>query len=889
GVKKFNDVCREKIKEVSDEWGQLIPRFGRWSDMDNPYRTMDKTFMESEWWMFKQLHDKDLVYEDYRSIHICPRCETTLSQSEVAEGYKDIKDLSVTVKFRLREPEEAGLPKDTYLLAWTTTPWTLPGNVALAVGREIEYLHIMNMPDVKKGSDHEFKREHYLVSKEAFNKDAQPLIDGDENNDTFLFKGILVRKTSETIQGKELLGLRYDPPFDSYVNDEKIQNREQSWRVYLADFINTETGTGIAHEAPAFGAEDLELAQEVGLPVIQHLGMDGIIYDEVKELAGLHVKPIEDHQSTDVEVIKYLAGKGLLFSKEKYEHSYPHCWRCDTPLLNYATNSWFVAVEKMKERLLKYADEITWSPGHIKKGRWGNWLEGARDWSISRQRFWANTIPVWRCDECKNTDVFGSIAELKEKSGVEVDDLHKDVVDEVTYKCDCGGEMVRVPDVLDTWFNSGSVPFASYHYPFENKEKVDNRIPADFIAEGTDQTRAWFYYQHILVGGVFEKPAFKNVIVNGMVMAEDGKKMSKKLKNYPDPTLMLDTYGADAIRLYILSSQVVRAEDFNFIEKEAAQVASKVMGRLANVHSFYELYKDSVEHEGNSDSKNVLDRWIIARMHQMHAQVTTAMDSYELDKATRPLGEFVDDLSTWYIRRSRDRLKSDAEALSTLRWVLRKYAKVSAPFTPFIAEWLWSNVKRKDDEESVHLAKWCKGEDADEDLLLMMRQTRLAVEGILFARNMKKIKVRQPLSEVALNADFQLNNEMIEIVKDETNIKEISFYDDRDIITKMRSQKDWYVLHDIGTLQLAIKTVGLNPNITPELKKEGMARDVIRAIQNERKEKNLEIADLATVIVSGSNETLAATHEFKEEIQKQTNTTVENGKEQDEIEVDLTT
>ncbi len=832
GVKKFNDTCRERIKEVSDEWGKLIPRFGRWADMENPYRTMDKTFMESEWWVFKQLYDKGLVYEDYRSIHICPRCETTLSQSEVTEGYKDIKDLSVTVEFPVKGKDSVAF------LAWTTTPWTLPGNTALAVGDDIDYVTI-EKKDAQTGD-----LVRYILAKEALER-----VFGDEKYEIV-----------EEMKGNDLVGIEYMPPFDSYINDDTVANRANGWKVYAADFIDTETGTGIAHEAPAFGAEDLDLAHKENLPIIQHVGMNGIIKDEVKELAGLNVKPKDDHQATDVAVIQYLAQKGILFDKEKIEHSYPHCWRCDTPLLNYATSSWFVAVEKMKPELLEYAKDINWSPKHIKKGRWGNWLEGARDWSISRQRFWANTIPVWRCEKCGTDEVMGSIADLKEKSGVEVDDLHKDVVDEVTYECDCGGIMRRVPDVLDTWFNSGSVPFASRHYPFENKESTEKRIPADFIAEGTDQTRAWFYYQHVLAGGAFSRNTFKNVIVNGMVMAEDGKKMSKKLKNYPDPKLMIDTYGADAIRLYLLSSQVVRAEDFNFIERDAANVSNKVMGRLENIYSFYELYKDAVEHTATDTSTHILDRWIIARTRQLHEQVTTAMDAYELDKATRPLFDFVDDLSTWYIRRSRDRIKGEEikETLQTIRFVLIEYAKICAPFTPFMAEWLFERVREDDAIQSVHLLPWSENKKWDTDVLTTMAEVRAVVSQALEKRMDAGIKVRQPLQSITLQKEVA--PEYRAIIADEVNVKEV-------------------------IIDTSVADIVLNTEITPELKKEGQVRDIIREIQKARKEGNFTLDDVGKATISGSEDVLSVVEEYTKDIETQTNTKVAIGETQDEVEI----
>src|SRR3989344_3060326 len=548
GVKKFNDLCRERIFTFINEWERVIPRFGRWVNMDRPYKTMDFEYMQSEWWAFKELHGKGLIYEDYRSMHICPRCETTLSQVEVADGYKTIKDLSVTVKFKVKNPEKIGLSGDVYMLAWTTTPWTLPGNVALAVESNTSY--------------------------GVFEENGAKLIKAQEGG---------------RFRGKDLVGLEYEPPFDYYINDKNLKNRENGWKVYAADFVTAEDGTGIAHEAPAFGADDWDLLKKENLPFVQHVNPDGSIKLEVNELAGKQAKPIEDPTATDVEIIKYLAHKGLLFSKEKVEHAYPHCWRCDTPLLNYATSSWFVSVTKIKDNLLKNAKPINWSPEHIKEGRWGKWLEGARDWPISRQRFWARVMPVWVCEKCKTKRVFGSASELEEASGKKINDLHKHIVDDIVFSCwQCEGLMRRVPDVLDTWFDSGSMPYGERHYPFENKEKFDSVFPAQFIAEALDQTRAWFYYLHVLGGALFNKNAFQNVIVNGIVLAEDGKKMSKRLQNYPDPMEVVDKYGADALRLYLLTSPVMQAENLSFSEKGVAEVAMKHLSRLNNVLAFYQ-------------------------------------------------------------------------------------------------------------------------------------------------------------------------------------------------------------------------------------------------------------------------------------------------------------
>ncbi len=831
GIKSFNDACRAKIQEISDEWSKLIPRFGRWVDMDNPYKTMDTNFMESEWWAFKQLHEKGYIYEDFRSIHICPRCETTLSQSEVTEGYADIKDLSVVVKFALED--EPG----TYILAWTTTPWTLPGNVALAVGKDIDYVKV------------KYEDKKYIVAKSRL-------------NDVFKDKEFEI---IEEMKGKDLLGKSYDPPFD-YYKEADIKNKENIWKVYHADFVTDEDGTGIAHEAPAFGAEDMELAHKENLPFIQHVDMTGRFKEEVVDFAGMQVKPKDDHQATDVEIIKYLAKRGLLFDKFKVEHSYPHCWRCDTPLLNYATTSWFVAVEKMKSDLLKQAENIYWYPDHVKRGRWGRWLEGARDWSISRNRFWANTIPVWRCEECDNQVIVGSISELESLSGVKVDDLHKDVVDEVVWKCDkCEGEMKRIPDVLDTWFNSGSVPFATLHVPFENEEVFKDRHPADFVSEGADQTRAWFYYQHVLSTGLFNKPAFKNVIVSGIVLAEDGKKMSKKLKNYPDPMYMIDLYGSDAIRLYLLGSQAVRTEDLRFAEKEVDEIYKKTLMRLVNVYDFYAIYKDDISHGCKAHTNNPLDAWIVARFYQIHKVVTESMESYALDKAVRPLHDFVDDLSTWYVRRSRDRFKNEdlqdkTEAIETLRWTLRKFSKLIAPFAPFIADWMWMRIKKDEDPKSVHLANWCTVREYDQNILEDMKQIRIAVTSALDKRKEAGIRVRQPLQSLTINFDIPKN--MLDILKGEVNVKEI-------------------------IVDLSKDDIVLDTTLTEELKKEGIMREIVRAIQQERKHMNLSPQDTVSATLHADENQLQIAKDFMSEIIHATGLLQLNLKASDEFKVEI--
>ncbi|MEI6627764.1 MAG: class I tRNA ligase family protein, partial [bacterium] len=540
---------------------------------------------------------------------------------EVSEGYRDIKDLSATAKFEL--VGESG----TFILAWTTTPWTLPANVALAVGEEIEYVKI-------KKDD-----EYFILAKARLE-----IIKGDYT-------------VIEELTADKLVGRKYHPLFSYYLN-ETTPNRENLYTVVSANFVTTSDGTGVVHIAPAFGEEDMLLGKEKNLPFIQNVTMSGHFTAEVVDFPGANVKPAEDTQQTDVAVIKYLAGKNLLFTKEKYEHSYPHCWRCDTPLINYATSSWFVKVTSVKEKALELAQEINWSPEHIKEGRFGHWLAGARDWSISRQRFWASCMPIWKCS-CGELKVYGAIADLEKDSGEKITDLHKHKIDHVAVTCPkCSGIMKRIPDVLDCWFESGSMPFAQEHYPFENQEKFAKKFPAQFIAEGIDQTRAWFYYLHVISTAINNKVAFKNVIVNGTVLAEDGKKMSKRLKNYPDPEIVMEKYGADAMRYYLLSSPVVSAENLNFAEAGVKEALQKNIMLLQNILNFYQLY-DEGKTELMMNSKNVLDQWLIAKLCALISEVTNAMEKYDLPRASRPIQNFIDEFSTWWLRRSRDRFKSE--------------------------------------------------------------------------------------------------------------------------------------------------------------------------------------------------------------------------------------
>jgi len=802
GVAKFNEACRSKVLVYVEDWKKTIGRFGRWADMENPYKTMDLDYMESVWWVFKELWDKGLIYEGYKSMHVCPRCETTLSQQEVSEGYKDIKDLSVTAEFELID--ESG----TFVLAWTTTPWTLPGNVALAVGEDVDYVTI------EKKDQGDGAMIKFILAKARLAE---------------VFKDSEFKIVKE-FKGAELVGKKYKPLFPYYESAEaqaKLKNAENLYTIVSADFVTTEDGTGVVHIAPAYGEEDMKLGNEKNLSFIQNVTLSGNFTDEVTDFAGLNVKPAEDTQQTDVKIIKYLAAKGLLFEKAKFEHSYPHCWRCDTPLINYATSSWFVKVTDIKEKALKLAEPINWSPAHIKEGRFGKWLEGARDWSISRQRFWASVIPIWKCADCGEMKVYGAVKDLEKDSGQKITDLHKHHLDEITVRCKCGKEMKRIPDVLDTWFDSGSMPYAQQHYPFENKKEFENSFPAKFIAEGVDQTRAWFYYLHIIASSIKDSRAFDNVIVNGIVLAEDGKKMSKKLQNYPEPEIIMEQYGADALRYYLLSAPVMQAENMNFSSAGVKEAMQKVIMLSNNILSFYKLYENK-NYElriTNYEFNNILDKWLLSKLNLLVQDVTEAMENYDLPRSVRPIAAFIDEFSTWWLRRSRDRFKGENEedkkqALTVFKFTLLELSKVMAPFTPFVAEHIYKEAGGEAD--SVHLEKWPKVGKIENDVLEQMELARKLIEQGLAARAEAGIKIRQPLSLMKFPiSNFQFPKdaeEFFALIKEELNIKQII------------ADKE-------------IKEITLDVQLTDELKVEGAMRELIRTINGMRKEAGLTIKD----------------------------------------------
>jgi isoleucyl-tRNA synthetase len=733
-------------------------------------------------------------------------------------------------------------PEKVFMLAWTTTPWTLPGNVALAVGAGLDYVLVRDKKDAGVG---------YILAK-------------------VLLPNVFADRDVETLaefKGMELDGLKYEPLFDYFANAE-MPNMENAYKVVTADFVSAEDGTGVVHIAPAFGEDDMLLGQEKKLPFVQHVLQNGRFVDEVSDWAGVEVKPKESPMSTDKLIVEFLQKQGKVFDSKEYAHSYPHCWRCDTPLLNYTTSSWFVAVTKVKDDLLKQAKKIYWFPEHIKEGRFGKWLEGAKDWAISRSRFWGNPMPVWRC-ACGETIVVGSREELEKLSGHKVENLYKQFVDAIMLNCPkCGEKACRIPEVLDCWFESASMPYGQQHYPFENKEKFEKNFPAEFIAEGVDQTRAWFYVLHVLSVGLFKSPAYKNVIVNGTVLAEDGQKMSKRKKNYPDPVEVINKYGSDALRYYLMSSPVVRAEDLCFSEKGVEEIYRKVILMLLNVLSFYQMYHptNQVSEVASSaiaakapKSKNILDRWIISKMNLLITEVTEKLDAYNLADALKPIGEFVNELSTWFVRRSRDRFKTGddkekRQAIETLGWILRQLSIVMAPFTPFIAEHVYKALKIENAVESVHLVDWPKLDSlatlgmTGRKLLDEMEAARQVVELGLAVRDEKGIKVRQPLPEIKYGGK-ELSDEMAVIVADELNVKAVVF--DKNLAKEVAQ-------NPMNSKSFNDCVVKLNVEIDAQLEQEGLLRELVRQINFLRKKQGLTISDRVTVLYKTDSEKVLA-------------------------------
>ncbi len=824
GVAKFNEACRATVLMYAEEWKKTIHRIGRWVDMEHAYKTMDAGYMESVWWVFNQLWEKDLIYEGKRPIHICPRCVTPISTHEVADGYKEITDVSVTVKFAITNAQERlGSGGKVSILAWTTTPWTLPGNVLLAIGRDISY-GAFTIRSKETGEE-----ETVILAKNRIVSYEGVLTDTYE----------IVKEKNITVEQME--GLVYEPLFP-YFKDTK-----NAFRVVCADFVTAEDGTGVVHIAPAFGEDDYAIGEREQTGFVQHVAMDGTFTTDVVDFAGIQVKPKGDPTKTDRAVVTWLKERGEVFYVEEYKHSYPHCWRCDTPLLNYAAQTWFIRVTEIKEDLLENNKQTSWVPAHIKDGRFGAWLEGVRDWAVSRNRFWGTPLPIWRSEDGEFLCI-GSIEELERLSGKKVTDLHKHIIDEIVIEKN-SKTFTRIPEVLDCWFESGSMPYGQMHYPFEHKEKFEAGFPAEFIAEGQDQTRGWFYSLHVLATAltrgenpaIYLKqgmvPAFRNVIVNGIVLAEDGKKMAKKLKNYPDPNEVVEKYGADAMRYYILSSPAMYAESMNFSEQGVREAYNKIINTLYNVLQFHLLFSsEQIFDSSKKKSPNVLDRWILSLNQKLVQEVTEKMNEYKLAEAIRPLEQFISELSQWYVRRSRDRFKGDDDtdkkyAQQTLAEVLHILAKIMAPFTPFIAEEIYQEVSHPNKKESVHLDEWplAKIDLCDDMLEREMYQAREIVEMAHALRAQAGMKVRQPLSELVCTRI--LDAAIYAIIAAEINVKHVRGS------AEIPAGDDWV------TQKNGEHGVALCISVTNELMLEGVYREFIRQVNAQRKTLGLTVRD----------------------------------------------
>jgi isoleucyl-tRNA synthetase len=790
GVEAFNKLCRESVFKYIDQFAAITERMGYWVDLDQAYRTLDTTYMESVWWILKQIWDKKLLVQGFKVVPYCPRDQTPLSSHELGLGYQDdVEDPSVYVKFELEDEPR------TYFLAWTTTPWTLPGNVALAVGLDIPYVR------VRQGED------RLILAKARLSVLDSPY------------------EVEAEVDARSLLGKRYKPLY-RYLMPEK-----PAFFVVDADFVSVEDGTGIVHTAAAYGVDDLELCLRKGIPVRHVVDLQGKFRPEVEPFAGLFVK------KADPRIIEDLQSRGLMYRAETIRHTYPFCWRCGTPLLYYALTSWFIKTTAVKDQLIRNNRQVNWVPAFVGAGRMGNWLETLVDWSLSRWRYWGTPLPVWVCEECGEQRCVGSVAEL----GLTVkDDLHRPYIDRVTLPCEkCGKTMRRVPDLIDVWFDSGSMPVAQHHYPFENKELFAERFPADYIAEGLDQTRGWFFSLLAIGTLLFDQPAFKNVIVNGTVLDKQGRKMSKSLKNSVDPLEVMSKFGADATRWYFFSAVAI-GNDYRFDLSAVQDVVRRFLLILWNTYSFFANYArlDGFQPEAEPvavSERASLDRWLLAELGATIADVEKSMESYDPPTAARRLEGFVLDLSTWYVRRSRRRFwKSESDqdkksAYQTMYQVLVQLSQLLAPFMPFLSETIYGNLAagKAGMPESVHLCDWptAPSEWVDEELRHEMATVRRLVATGLAARNAAGIKVRQPLRGVQI-ADRPLRPELENILLEELNIKSATYNGEGGSLT-------------------------LDTEINEELKLEGLARDLVRKIQELRKQSGFSVEDRIQLYYEG--------------------------------------
>ncbi len=903
GIDKFNELCRKSVFTYIQDWEKLTDRIAFWVDLEDAYVTYTNDYIESVWWILKNFWDKDLLFKGYKVVPYCPRCGTPLSDHEVAQGYEDATDPSVFVRMPLVDKP------DTSLLVWTTTPWTLPGNVAVVAHPDVDYVTIER--------DNNDTKEKLILAKALVEK-----VFGEENV-----------KVVDTFKGKKLNGMKYQPLYTF------LPVEQPAYFVVMGDYVTTEDGTGLVHTAPAFGQEDMETGKKYGLPVLMTVAPDGTFITEVTPWRGVFVK------EADPLIIEDLRARGLLLKSEAYTHSYPFCWRCHTPLLYYARSSWYIRTSAYRDRLVELNKTIHWVPEHTKEGRFGNWLANNIDWSLSRERYWGTPLPVWECEECEHRECVGSVKDLSEWAGRDLSelDLHRPYVDDVHFPCSaCGGQMSRVKDLIDVWFDSGSMPVAQWHYPFENKEQFESQFPADYICEAVDQTRGWFYTLHAISTLLFDEVAFRNVLSLGHIQDGEGRKMSKSLGNIVQPWDVLNAHGADALRWYLYTATPPGVER-RFSSDLVGEVIRSFTLTLWNVYSFFVTY-------ANLDKPTVttmpiatsdLDRWLLSELNVLVRDVTEAYDSYDVPNATRPIAAFVEKLSTWYLRRSRRRFwksESDSDkqaAYSTLYTALVTVAKLLAPSMPFLADEMYQNLVRSvdgDAPESVHLAKWPEAlpemidESLNRDMALVIRLVSLGHS----ARQKANRKVRQPLAEVAFSLGNPTEKKAVEtfadLFMDELNVKQVRLLDAateavshsvkplpkqlgqkygnkfpaiQKAILAMNSEEaarpllagkplrvgvngeNYDVLPDEVEVKALAKegfavaeegpyVAALVTELTPELVEEGLAREFVRRVQDLRKTADLDVADRIELFIDASAGLKSAIEAHKDYITAET-------------------
>jgi len=898
GIKGYNDECRAIVQRYTSEWEKTISRIGRWVDFENDYKTMDPSYMESVWWVVKQLWEKDLIYRGNKVVPFSTALGTILSNFEAGSNYQDVQDPAVTVMFKLQD-------EDAYVAAWTTTPWTLPSNLALCVGADIDYVKVR---------DTELGRDIYLASARVED----------------VTKGRNV-EILEELKGSAMVGRTYEPLFNYF----EACRADGAFQIVADDYVSTDSGTGVVHQAPAFGEDDFRVLKHAGISaIVCPVDMAGKFTEEVTDFAGLHVK------EADKPIIRQLKEQGSLYRQDVLLHSYPFCPRSNTPIIYRTIDSWYIKVESMRDKLQAANQQINWVPEHIQNGRMGKWLDNAIDWAFSRNRYWGTPIPIWINDVTGNRKCIGSIDELYQLSGVKVEDLHREIVDELTFSLEGeAGVYRRIEEVLDCWFESGSMPYAQLHYPFENQEMFEKGFPAEYIAEGLDQTRGWFYTLIVLGSALFDTHPFKNVIVNGIVMAENGKKMSKSLRNYTPPDALMEEYGADALRLYLINSGLVRGEEQRFANDGVKDMVRRALLPWLNAFKFFNTYAEIDQwrpSEKPVESHNIMDQWVLSRLQSLKANIATEMESYRLYNVVPELFEFIEELTNWYIRLNRSRFWTEGEstnknaAYQTLFTVLHELALVMAPFTPFLSESIYQSLKRYlPDREaaSVHL---CEYPVADKQLIQpMLEQAVTRMQHIILLgrqkRNQEKVKTKYPLAELTvIHKDTALLEEISRLepyLASELNVKSVTYNEDEaayiNLYAKPNSPvlgkrlgkrfKDFkqqienltveqvnefqtsgaleisgetFAAEDIlifreareGTDALSDKFVSIELvcELTEPLIKEGLAREVVNRIQKTRKDQQFKVSDRIVVIIAADTTLTEAIQAHESHVKSET-------------------